>query len=263
VAAGKTYEDTGSWTNSKVDDARLERFRENLLQELKRARGADGSSDPVTAAIAHIARHSRGSSQTRSSSGGRFLKTKVIEGQCRQGEVCKALLISRAILETHDGSLALRSRAWEGLARPFHARRRELQKALASLEPTLLKLRQDGARVHADAAERRLFHDCDSRCDLPRNLAAAIENLQRLLGSAEEVWGGKQLAKKTTTVWLDRITFHLLKAFPGPDGDKGIARLLPDGGPAATAVERVRARRKRLVPERRPSGRPPGRKTGT
>jgi hypothetical protein len=262
VAAGKTYEDTDSWTNSKVDDARLERFRENLLRELKEAEGADGSAEPVTAAIAHIARHSPGLVEERSSKGGRP-KRKPIEGKCLQGDACKALLLSRAILETHDGSLALRSRAWEGLARPFHARRRELQKALASIEPTLSKLLEDGARVHVQAAERHLFHDCNSRCELPRNLTVAIQNLRRLLGSAERDWGGAQLAKKTTTVWLDRITFHLFKAFPGPDGDKIIARLLPDGGPGASASERVRARRRRLIPERRPPGRPPGRKTGT
>jgi hypothetical protein len=193
VAAGKTYEDTDSWTNSKVDDARLERFRENLLRELNGAQGADGSSKPVTAAIAHIARHSSGlveesSSEESSSKGGR--KRKAIEGQCFQGDACQALLLSRAILETHDGSLALRSRAWEGLARPFHARRRELQRALASIEPTLSKLLEDGARIDAQAAERRLFHDCDSRCDLPRNLTTAIKNLRRLLGSAERDWGG-------------------------------------------------------------------------
>lgn len=108
VAAGKTYEDTDSWTNSKVDDARLERFRENLLRELNGAQGADGSSKPVTAAIAHIARHSSGlveesSSEESSSKGGR--KRKAIEGQCFQGDACQALLLSRAILETHDGSL--------------------------------------------------------------------------------------------------------------------------------------------------------------
>lgn len=217
-------------------------------------------ADPVAAAIAHVAKHTSGERSVGPDKKGATKRSDLSGRRCRLGDDCRALAISKAILEGERGSLGETYARWRELARPFHHDRRRLETAIDHALNSLGSLAAEGRRAHEQTARYPIFvHEHHLLCELPRVLREALERTLHLLRSARDVWLGAESDKKPADKWSDRIAYPLHQVAPNRKGDDWIANvLLRDGGPREGANGRARSRRRRLLPTARGRGRPRG-----